>query len=144
MPLPYLCGGTSCPGTATARTPSGQRNVFRFGVERTVWELCITGSNPQQPRVIAASHFPQRLVNLVITFLPWLSSPTVIPSSTFQPIPVLDHSCDGFVAEAPARPPARFSKPRGAGRGAPKCSTGSHHKREMIPCGFSGGPVTLS
>lgn len=68
----------------------------------------------------------------------------VIPSSSFHPIPMLDHSCYGFLAMSPACPPPCSSKHLGAGRGALKCSTGSHHKREMIPCGFSGRPVALS
>lgn len=48
------------------------------------------------------------------------------------------------VVLSPSLPPARSSEPRGAGTGAPECSTGSHRKREMIPCGFPGGTGALS
>lgn len=142
VPLPHLAEGPCAPAQ-----PSGQRSIFRFGVERTVWDLCITGSSPEQPRVITASHFPQRLIILIITFL-LPSSPFYPCSPPQQPSSLPSSSpcpCQITLAVVllPSFPPALSSEPRGAGTSAPECSTGLHRKREMIPCGFPGGPVAL-
>lgn len=102
--------------------------------------------------------------NFVITFLPSFSSTSRCVLFWFPALPHFrpSHSCDGLAAMSSACPfacchrqdcchlSARHSK-RGAPeqqcrdrRGAPGCSAGSHRKREMIPCGFSGGHGALS
>lgn len=105
---PYLCGGTLRLSTAF-----GAKEYFQIWYGKDCLGALVP--SPQQPRVIISSHFSQRLIILILTFLPSFYSPAAIPSSIFQPIPMLDHSCYGFVAGSPAR----SSEPRGAGRTHP-------------------------